>query len=100
MDIERARPEVSDGQHIYNKAVFDATNEALKELLPPYTRRLSDAQRRVRRHKVGSQTWQDSIQAEVVSLVVNWMTPRDDIESLLLEDLKKVCYQMLLLDSI
>ena len=91
MDIERAGPEVSDGQHIYNKALFDATNEALKELLPPYTRRLSDAQRSVRRHQVGSKTWRETILAEVIALVVGWMTPRQDIESLLLEDLKQVC---------
>ena len=92
VDVERASPELSDGQHIYNKALFDAINEALKELMPPYTRRLSDAQRRVRRHLIGSKTWQEAIQAEVTKLVVNWMTPRHDVESLLLEDLKQVCH--------
>ena len=91
MNIERAGHEVSDGQHIYNKALFDATNEALKELLPPYTRRVTDAQRRVRRHQVGSRSWQGVLQAEAVRQVLDWMTPRDDIESLLLEDLKQVC---------
>lgn len=39
VDLERAGPDVTDAQHIYNKALFDAANEALTELLPPHSPR-------------------------------------------------------------
>ena len=52
---------------------------------------MDDGQRRVRRQKPGSQAWQKALQAEVEARVLVWMTACNDIESMLMQDLKQVC---------
>ena len=90
--MERAGPEVDDAQHIHNKALFDAVNQALKLLLPPYGPQLTSAQRRVRREQPGSHRWQAAVGKEAAKQVCTWAAPReeDDLDALLLEDILKV----------
>ena len=90
--MERAGPEVDDAQHIHNKALFDAVNQALKLLLPPYGPQLTTAQRRIRRERPGSHPWQAAVREEAAKQVCAWAAPReeDDLDALLLEDILQV----------
>ena len=90
--MERAGPEVDDAQHIHNKALFDAVNQALKLLLPPHGPQLTTAQRRVRREQWGSHRWQAAVKEAAAKQVCGWAAPRaeDDLDALLLEDILKV----------
>ena len=72
LDIEREYPEVSEEQHIFNKALFDAANEAIQTLLPPYNTRLTAGQARVKKEVWGSAPWKAVLHIEVEQLVESW----------------------------
>jgi len=92
VSLGEARAAPHDHQNIHEKALFDGASQALVSLMPPYPRILADAQKRVRRHPVGSQEWQDTLTREVVERVVGWASPReeDDLEAMLMEDFDAV----------
>ena len=97
LGIERGLPEASDEQHIFNKAIFDATSEAIRQLLPPYRTRLKAAQGRLKRHSFGSPEWKEILVEEARRQVVKWTcfneSPVDEDEAvrlMLLRDIEEV----------
>ena len=92
--MEQAGPELSDAQHIFNKAIFDGVNEALSQvLLVEGARPATSAQRRIWRERSGSERWKRAVREEVRRAVCMWSAPRasDDVAALLLEDIPQVC---------
>lgn len=89
--LERASP-ASEAQHIHNKAVFDAVNEALGMVLGPLKGWPSAAQRRVSREAVDGPQWAAVVRQEVGNLVAGWCAPVavDDFDLLLAQDIPYV----------
>lgn len=75
LEIERGFDDVSDEQHIFNKALFDATKEAIRLLSPPYRSRLTGPQARVKRQTPGTKEWAQTMFAEVEKQVLEWSHP-------------------------
>ena len=102
LEIERNFSEASDEQHIFNKSLFDATNEALQQLMPPYKSRLTSAQARVKREEISSPEWQSILHLEVEDQVIAWCHPHQPdlnedaaMRAMLIRDVHQVFYHLL-----
>lgn len=104
LEAQANRLRISNSGHIFSSAsisasLFISVRAATKMCRIAYhflriivlncRRRLLDSQRRVRRESPGSQAWQDVLRSEVEARVLHYMTPCDDIQSLLLQDIKE-----------